>query len=87
MSPDGTYNGYANYQTWNVALWIANDESLYSVASCCCDYEGFKSSLRAGCEGMSIAYETPDGVAWNDSSVNLAEMKEFWQENFSKAAA
>ena len=24
-----TCNGYRNYQTWNVALWFANDESLY----------------------------------------------------------
>lgn len=87
MSPDGTYNGYANYQTWNVCLWIANDESLYDVASCCYDYEGFKSSLRSGCEGMRIAYETPDGVSWNDSAINQHEVAEFWNENFSKDAA
>lgn len=87
MSPDGTYNGYANYQTWNVCLWISNDESLYDVASCCKDYEGFKNMLRAGCENMKIAYETPDGVAWGDSGVNLAELEEFWSENFSKEAA
>ena len=24
------YQGYANYQTWNVALWIANDEGAYN---------------------------------------------------------
>ena len=24
------YQGYANYQTWNVALWIANDEGIYT---------------------------------------------------------
>ena len=23
------YNGYSNYQTWNVALWLDNDEGSY----------------------------------------------------------
>lgn len=23
------YNGYTNYQTWNIALWIDNDQGLH----------------------------------------------------------
>ncbi len=30
MSNDKTYNGWTNYETWLVNLWIQNDEDLYS---------------------------------------------------------
>lgn len=87
MSPDGTYNGYATYQTWNVCLWISNDEFLNSLAKDCDSYEHFRLLLREIFEKDNLKFETPDGVAWNDSAVNMVEMNEYWAENFSKVCS
>ena len=29
MNNDTRYNGYENYETWAVALWLENDEATY----------------------------------------------------------
>jgi hypothetical protein len=77
-----SYNGHKNYQTWNVLLWINNDEGLYNFARSCTDYEEFVESMR---EMGSL--ETMDNVAWNDSGIDLEELKEFWDENFVQVEA
>ena len=87
MSADGTYNGYKNYQTWNVALWISNDEGLNHLAARCLSYQEFIEVLRELDAGKSLAYETPDSIAWNDSGIDLYEMQEYWEENFSRVPA
>ena len=68
---DVSYNGWTNYETWNVALWIQNDEGLYNLTQendVCC-YEDLLEILY-DCGSK----ETPDGVKWNDSRVNRAEI-------------
>jgi len=30
--PDKEYNGWKNRSTWNVALWLNNEEGLYRMA-------------------------------------------------------
>lgn len=62
------YNGYANYETWNVCLWISNDEGLYNLSRSCSNYSEFKEYLRY--EGRAIGFETPDNVSWNDSGID-----------------
>ena len=63
-----TYNGWENYETWNVALWIDNDEGLYNIARRCVDYKQFVENIS---EFMT---QTPDGVEWNDPAVNVIEI-------------
>ena len=72
------YNGWTNYETWNVALWMGNDEGLYHLALDSPNYESFRDALREG--GGSIAYETPDGVAWNDSGLDVDALDNMMKE-------
>ena len=73
--PDTTYNGWANRETWNVALWISNDKGLYNLARSCQDYATFCAELRE-CATGDIRVETPDGVAWNDSALDIDALDE-----------
>ena len=70
---DDGYNGWTNYETWNVALWIQNTEGLYNLARRYDDYRVFLS--RTGLTG-----KTPDGVAWNDDSLDIDELDTMLEE-------
>ena len=42
---DISYNGWENYETWNVALWINNDEGLYNLAMECGSFVYFLNEI------------------------------------------
>jgi len=69
-----TYNGWANFQTFNVTLWIQNDAGLYNAAKSCTNYQELVSLLY---EGGST--ETPDGVKWDDVKIDGLEVNEMMQ--------
>ena len=72
---DQTVNGWSNYETWNVALWIGNDEGLYLEAMAAGSYEALLDVLyECG------TTETPDGVKWTDAKVNRVEIDEMIEE-------
>lgn len=84
---DKTYNGWTNYETWNVALWIGNDEFLYNTAKACVEYCGdtetpWDKFVRCMTDGEigRMLIQTPDGVKYNDPNINAIEMNEMMTE-------
>ncbi len=75
---DQTYNGWTNYQTWNVALWLGNDEGLYDMARMYREH-GYKALSHML---MEMSTGTPDGVAWNDTNLNICELNDMLFDDF-----
>jgi hypothetical protein len=73
---DTNYNGWTNYETWNVSLWIQNDQGLYESAKNDCRHYQDVIDLMYGCGST----ETPDGVKWNDSKINHIEINEMLKD-------
>jgi len=83
MTEATTYNGWANYETWNVSLWIQNDEFLYNTAKACVEYcsddeTPFIKFIRSmsNCERPA----TPDGVRYDNLAVDATEIDEMMAE-------
>ena len=72
---DTDYNGWTNYETWNVGLWLGNDEGLYDVARRALDFDHLIEMLNS--YGSEF---TGDGVRWDDPSVNRVEIEEMLEE-------
>lgn len=63
---DQTYNGWTNYETWNVALWIQNNRDWSDLATEC---HGYLNWLRNICD-----CETPDGVNLFGKELDVAAL-------------
>ena len=57
--PNTDYNGWANWTTWNCALWINNDEGLYNIARRCEDWFDFIIEMQ-----NRDMLQTPDDASW-----------------------
>lgn len=80
----GGYNGWKNYQTWNVALWIGNDEPLYNTA--------VHYVTRARAKGRRVSYSTfvqcaglvgdrtPDNISYTGTRLDRAALSEMLRE-------
>ena len=68
------YNGWSDWTTWNVALWIRNDQTFYSIATECKDYLDFLYEMQA----MIGSFATPEGADWGEA--NIEEMNKVIEE-------
>jgi hypothetical protein len=78
-----TYNGWANYETWNVALWIGGDETFYDMAKIVTrmghHYLGF-ASIMLNDFGLET---TPDGVFWDDPTLDIPALDAIFVDMFN----
>jgi hypothetical protein len=89
MTTTTTYNGWANYDTWNVMLWLDNEESIYRDT---CRYfevirrerkrPTYKGLIAWLSDGGSIVASTPDDVPWLNDTLSYTELDRGVRINF-----
>ena len=78
IETDTTYNGWKNYETWNVVLWLNNDEGLYRLMvenGVGKSYQDFVYDSL-----LEITQATPDGVGYLDRDLDLDALNEMIKE-------
>jgi hypothetical protein len=89
MKTDERYNGWTNYETWCVALWLDNDEYLQNeayriVADCGNTYEA-EQAFKEMIDDMNPLVETAtmftDLLNAAISNVNWYEIIEHYEED------
>lgn len=71
------YNGWKNWATWNVALWLGNDESLYKMARRFVNYKDLAQEL-VDCGAPT----TPDGASYTDPDLDTYALDEWLMDEF-----
>lgn len=75
MKGNKGYNGWKNYNQWNVVLWINNDESLYFHALGLinrCGNKDAAAELMHRELALAGIYHTPDGVPYTKTNIRAA---------------
>jgi len=63
------YNGWTNKKTWNVALWIGNDQMMHEIAEEQGSYQNFVQWLAD-----FDLFETPDGTKYSDKDIDVTQL-------------
>lgn len=71
MKTSKSYNGFKNYNQWNCALWLNNDEGLYNMAKDFCNQYNRDEAVQYMLEALNSCdiTHTPDGVKWSKAGI------------------
>ena len=75
METSTGYNGYANYKTWNVSLFLSSDENLYNMVK---HYDSWAKVKEVLLE-VGIT-KTSDSVSFDDVQIDTNEIDEMLAE-------
>ena len=79
MNSNEKFQGWKNYETWNVALYINNERNIYEAA------KEFMKKYKGRSPYIDFTYnniyfykhpKTPDGVRWNSNKLSRTELNE-----------
>jgi hypothetical protein len=76
-----SYNGWKNYQSWNVSRWVFNDEACYGVRQDMKRHYTIFTERSAYATARGIFGEsTPDNVLIDDPEIDWQEIANAWNE-------
>jgi hypothetical protein len=75
METSTGYNGYANYKTWNVSLFLSSDENLYNMVK---HYDSWAKVKEVLLE-VGIT-KTSDDVPFDDVELDTNELDDMLAE-------
>ncbi len=71
-----SFNGYRNWNQWNVSLWLNNDESLYRMMVRAYGWgrrtKEQAAKLMLECLTQQGVTETPDGARYTVTAIRAA---------------
>jgi hypothetical protein len=71
---DKSYNGWKNYETWNVWLWITNKEGIYALARSIAKRGGNYDELANELIEEFDSKTSGDSVAWDSPRLDRNEL-------------
>jgi len=77
---DTSYNGWRNFETWNVVLWLGSDFALYQIAQAHKTFTNPYLSIRKQLENSFNYMVTGDGVSLYDPRLDIGAINEAIKE-------